>query len=80
MVFLPTKVLGYKVPKWTPQKVFLQNNGFEEKPGGKGGVLVHGRICEKYHLWKIPGGKGGALSTGGFVRRIIFGKIVCFQK
>ena len=36
MVFLPTKVLGYKVPKWTPQKVFLQNKGLEEKKtGGK---------------------------------------------
>ena len=63
-----------------PKKCFCKTMALRKNPGGKGGVLVHRRICEKYHLWKNPGGKGGALSTGGFVRRIIFGKRVCFQK
>ena len=52
MVDLPTKAFIYKVPKWTPPKVFLQNEGFKENPGGKGGALVHRRICEEDHFSK----------------------------
>ena len=43
---------------------FCETMAWRKNPGGKGGVLVHRRICEKNHLWKNPGGKGGALSTG----------------
>jgi hypothetical protein len=50
MVFLPTTGFGYKVPKWTPQKVFLQNKGWRKNPGGKEGALVHRRICEEDHF------------------------------
>ena len=35
MVYLPTKAFIYKVPKWTPPKLLLQNEDFEENPGGK---------------------------------------------
>ena len=36
-----------------PKNVFLQNKGFKENPGGKGGALVHRRIYEENHFWKV---------------------------